>query len=786
MKNNNINKIKKLYVVHHSHTDIGYTDLQERIIYVQADYIRTALKIMKKPENEMFRWNCETYFCVEKFLEIATDMEREEFFTLVSEGKIGISGTYLNATDLMDTDIYEERLGEMVSMFQKHGTKVKTAMIADINGISMGQRDAMIENGIDFLYTNIHCHHGMYPLYHNQNAYFWENKDGKKILVWNGEHYNLGNVLGIGPNRNDDGKGNFEEETEMLHQNLMKYVELYESENYPYSFMIASVSGIFSDNAPPNTKILERIEAFNKAYGKDIIIQMVSLQELYENIRETLQDVPVYKGDMTDWWANGVGSAPYAVKHYKEAVRLYHLCERLDSDVSVKYPKLRRVAQDNLLLYAEHTWGHSAAITNPYETMVLNLDMRKNSYASKAHESSALILAQTAKGLGDTLRYYKTEGKIRIINVTKLSGKMKAEFYVEGSMKNALLTNTVTGEIVKCQTSAHPRGVLISFMDDFSKGEQKEYAYRELPIQKEWMNSFAYLGEGDVRELVNNYDSMSCRFAYEFENKWFYLSYEKGSGIKKFINKSTGKSLLREESDMFFTPIYEETKITTSPGEERRCLGRNHTGKHAKKYIGRLTEVSCIERGNVFTTLKFVFKLKGTNHTEVIVKLYEDSPRIDYKLRIAKKSSTNIESVYMPMTLTLGEESAWLKKGKEAFRPGIDQIPGTCMEYYMTDEGVVFSGKEQSISIISYDVPLVTMGELKHHSVKLCDGKEENNRRPLYSWVMNNMWETNFKLDLGGYSEFCYSLTLNDTVDAEEVFMEMKEREFETYALMID
>lgn len=31
--------IKTVYVVHHSHTDIGYTDLQERVIAIQVNYI---------------------------------------------------------------------------------------------------------------------------------------------------------------------------------------------------------------------------------------------------------------------------------------------------------------------------------------------------------------------------------------------------------------------------------------------------------------------------------------------------------------------------------------------------------------------------------------------------------------------------------------------------------------------------------------------------------------------------------------------------------------------------
>lgn len=91
----------------------------------------------------------------------------------------------------------EEKTSEMRDIFMREGLFVKTAMTADINGISLGARDVLLNNGIEFLYTNIHTHHGMYPLYQNQNAYFWEDGCGRRLLVWNGEHYNLGNALGI-------------------------------------------------------------------------------------------------------------------------------------------------------------------------------------------------------------------------------------------------------------------------------------------------------------------------------------------------------------------------------------------------------------------------------------------------------------------------------------------------------------------------------------------------------------------------------------------------------------
>ena len=59
------------------------------------------------------------------------------------------------------------------------GIQIKTAMIADINGISMGQRDALIENGVEFLYTNIHTHPAGRSIgcYQNQNSLFSEMTD---------------------------------------------------------------------------------------------------------------------------------------------------------------------------------------------------------------------------------------------------------------------------------------------------------------------------------------------------------------------------------------------------------------------------------------------------------------------------------------------------------------------------------------------------------------------------------------------------------------------------------
>lgn len=143
--------IKTVYVVHHSHTDIGYTDLQERVIAIQVNYIKTVLSMMRQPEYADFRWNCETLYCVEEFWKQASEDDRADFARFVKEGKIGISANYLNFNDLVNADVFGKRLAKWQDKLQPFGTKIHTAMAADVNGFSMGYRDAMIENGVEVL-----------------------------------------------------------------------------------------------------------------------------------------------------------------------------------------------------------------------------------------------------------------------------------------------------------------------------------------------------------------------------------------------------------------------------------------------------------------------------------------------------------------------------------------------------------------------------------------------------------------------------------------------------------
>lgn len=775
-------KIKDVYIVHHSHTDIGYTDFQEQVIYNQIYNIRKTIQIIQNgiadqtPQKDL-KWNCETWYCVEQFLKTANSTERSAFFDLVRKNRIGLSASYLNGTDLTDCSCLSDKIKEMKDICEQEGISVKTAMIADINGISLGARDALLQNGIEFLYTNIHTHHGMYPLYQNQLPYFWENENGKRLLVWSGEHYNLGNALGIVfteaasfMEENYFGKNDRSKPLAHLHRNLMDSIQEYEENGYPYDFYITSVSGVFSDNAPVNPQVIETVQSFNNTYSSEVRLHMVTLEELYQLIRNKVQDAPVYRGALNDWWGNGVGSTPHGVKHYKEAVRLSHIANCLEKKSGIHNKELAQAYADNSLLYAEHTWGHSATITNPYDTMVANLDLCKTGYASKAHEAASMRKIEQCRLLGDILCYYDLSGKVKAISTSHEKRLLPVEFYIETCNLPAVkVTDDKTGETLPVQLSSHPRGVLISFLSEFEPLEEKIFSFEKQPApSRKLFTRTAWIGAERVPDIVNTYDPESCHLPYGIENEFFKISWTIGKGITSFYNKKSDTEMCRPGMETFFTPIYERTPIEKGIYEERRLLGRNIRGLHAKQYQGELIDIRILDHGTIFTKVELIFRLEGTAHSSVIIKMFRDLPKIEFTCRIAKTISEDIESVYLPLSLDLPEANMFIHNGGVPMRPGIDQIPGTNMEYYIADEGCVYQTAKQTILLNTYDTPLLYMGDLRSHPIRLCDNQVENNRRPLYSWIMNNTWETNFKMDLSGFYEFRYGLEMTEHTSANQ------------------
>lgn len=796
-----------VYLIHHSHTDIGYTERQEKLMRYHYDFIRQAIDILdqlhetKDKAHEGFVWQCENYWQVENFYKMADEVYKKKFEQYAASGEIGLSGNYLNLTELVTAPVLNNELDKMENFGKSIGHKITASMSADINGMAWGYADALYEHGIRSYFSCLHPHHGMFPLYKKVMPFYWESPKGNRLLVWNGDHYHLGNEMFLSPHGgttymvrdefskplidfdilNESAENTKAKEMEIAAIRIERYLENLENEGYPYSLVPLMVSGAITDNAPPNAEIAVRVHELNAHYNGRITFKMVNLEQFFEAVKAECDNIPVYSGDWTDWWADGVGSTPAEVKLYKEAARKYSLCEKLDKNRMFGDSGLMAKAADELMLYAEHTWGYSSSVSEPWESLVNVLGLKKSGYAINAHTHISENLDKILAAKGEVSILPDRGGLYKIVNPHDFSICTKAYLYVEyweymGGVRYSAsmpmeVVDTATGERLKSQVKQISRAIQVEIEVALKAGEEK--IVKICPVKKSYGTTMnhAHIGAEGVEDLIMPDVYREDTDMIETEN--LIVRMDSARGIYSITDKSSGKELIRETAQCgAFAGIYEVTDIKDGACETRRSMGRNRKANKTKRFEAKLCDRRIVENGAIYIAAALDYELAGTKMYTVFVKIYKHQPKLEAMVRIHKESCWAPENLYVAMPFTAGADSVlYTDKTGCIIRPGIDQLPGSCQDFYLIQNGVLWQSGSDGVAVITKDTPLITLGDLQAHPIRLCGSHDENqNGAPIYSWAMNNFWETNFKVDLGGFYEFAYTVLLLKNKTPEESF----------------
>ena len=92
-----------------------------------------------------FRWTCETFWAVERFLAVATADERAALADAVRTGTIGLSASYLNFSELAGEALLKAVTARASRFGAWIGAPVRCAMTADVNGFVLARRACALE-----------------------------------------------------------------------------------------------------------------------------------------------------------------------------------------------------------------------------------------------------------------------------------------------------------------------------------------------------------------------------------------------------------------------------------------------------------------------------------------------------------------------------------------------------------------------------------------------------------------------------------------------------------------
>jgi len=720
--------IERVFILHHTHVDLGYTDDRDKVcdelVAMVDEATRLAMESRDRPRAQRFRWIHEVSWPVVEYLRRGGD--REQLFESIRSGECELTALYTNPTDLYDRDTFEESIRRARRLAAENDLPLTTAMFCDCPGIAWSVVDILASHGIRYLSAAPDFIMSL-PL-RLERPFWWEGPEGGRLLTWWTEWrkswYAEGIVLGL---HKDVAEGT---------RNLLEYVRQLEAEGYRWRGLAVHFA---MDNQPPEPRLLDFVIHFNEAQPK-VRVEMATNRDFFE-FMETAHggEFETHRGAWPDWWANGNASAAFEAgcsRRAKASLKRSAALARL-RNIEIE-PRQLDEAMENLLLFDEHTWGYHACVTDPWSPASRLQWAEKRSLAIKGLRRALDIESALAATIDDG-------GELVAANPfdSPWQGVLRTDIKGAGKNAPALLDPRSGGKIPgqRCKASR-------------TAGKPGDFFVLKLSAR-------------EVLRLNRARAAQNGPPRAGLENARFRIEYDAATGaITGVYDKSLGWPLHDDDAPWGFAELIHERIRGGGRQTKFYDVSLGVTNPQAKRprpeFVrrpGHCGKRKCtIVEGPVFNALATRGALPGVKFFRE-VRLYHELPRIDVLLRLEKKIVTDYESLYLAFPFDAECPEAWVENAGAVYRAGTDQLPGSCTDWHSVGEYVVVADENRSAVLVPHDAPLLQIGGI--HTGEWSETLQ-GDRAHVYSWIMNNMWFTNFPAYQEGIVELCWSITTHD------------------------
>ena len=115
--------------------------------------------------------------------------------------------------------------------------------------------------------------------------------------------------------------------------------------------------------------------------------------------------------------------------------------------------------------------------------------------------------------------------------------------------------------------------------------------------------------------------------------------------------------------------------------------------------------------------------------------------QIEFQSEWQMGTTIHPEATYLLFPFNIPDAQARFDVGGVPVRPHLDQLAGSCRDYFTVQGWVDFNNGEHGVTIATPENPMVQLGDF-HFAQNQRDVNLE--RAMLLGWVTNNYWETNF------------------------------------------
>ncbi len=723
---------RNLYFIHHSHTDIGYSHLQPEVEKIHTKNIDDALKLIEAtrqyPEAARFKWNIESLWAVENYLKQATAIQKENFFSQVTAGSIGLSALYANfLTGLSQPEEMFHYTDYAGFLSKKYGLHFTSAMASDIPGFAWTTVTALAKAGVKYFSSGPNFLGESHPFHGDRVGHFvkkwgdkpvwWLSPSGEeKILFWTGAK-GYSSWHGTAPG------GIFDRGT----KKIANYLNELTSQNYPYD-MVQWRYNIVADNGPIDTSISRFVKMWNEKYTTPKII--LGTTEKMFNIFEKKygKDIPIVKGDITPYWEDGAQStAEEEGRNRVNSLRLQQLTTLYALLNPERYSAERfQEAWKNILLFHEHTWGAHNSITQPDTLFVTEQWRIKKQFMLDAEQE----LNTLEKELLDPI----TDKQSKIIAVLNSSSWKRSGPVLLPIEQKAKAVKNEAGILYPVQQLSNGQSVFIAA--DVPAFGRTLY---ELSDEEPKTNSSFTIGNNKLsnEKITVTWDSINGSItALQTNTPFNYAGNTKEQGLNSY----------------WYVPGLNTTEAVSN-------------GK---------VKIKIEEQGPVVTTINIHSNAPGTHFLERKISLYANDEMLMIENTINKKPVRNKESIHFSFPFNASFKHTLLDAGYGTIRYITDQLPGSNMDYLYGRRWLDVSSADKGVQLLWLQTALTEPGSMVDEQLTINEShkdwkKEGSATSNWYSYVMNNYWHTNYKADQEGISRYNYAIRPHGTTDYAEM-----------------
>jgi hypothetical protein len=366
--------IEKIFILHHTHVDFGYTDSREKVNGDFRQMIDRAIDLVDQSSNrcnaEQFRWVHEVSWPVLDYLRNRPMQQKERLFEQIRRGRQELTAFYVNPTDLFDYESFRISINYACDLAKEHQLPLTTAMFSDCPGLPWSVVDLLGECGVKYL-SAAPDFIMSFPL-DVERPFYWEGPNGHRLLTWFTEWRNFWYAEGLFALK-------LNEEPVGSATRLNDYIKQIEGEGYRWKGLAIHVG---MDNEGCRPELMDFVAHYNATNsGREVC--MATNTEFFEYMeKHHAAEFPVYKAAWPDWWANGNGSEAYETSCSRKAKaslkRSEFLAKQLEQTID---PNLLRDIREDIFQYDEHTFGHSTSVSNPWSTMARLQWAQKRTFA---------------------------------------------------------------------------------------------------------------------------------------------------------------------------------------------------------------------------------------------------------------------------------------------------------------------------------------------------------------------------------------------------------------------